>query len=169
MSAIDTTLSPGTGFHPTFTTFVHGRDKPAASECTFHVVLDLPPSLIVDRFQLDELNRDRRLFVLSGSRKEEENPLSEDPNVSLHVRAERDLEKPVQAIIQVDPEPSTVLVSVSGWSGVQPAVVSVPVQLRYQEPVSNAEIGKQQRRKDATVDITVSEPVAFWSCPKGSG
>jgi hypothetical protein len=189
MSAIDTTLSPDAGFHSTFTSSISSSGTStgdALAQCTFFLVHQLPPSFIVDRFQLDELNHDVRLFVTVPSADDSydstlkdrlstsprDGNRDEDPEVSVHVHAVRDLEKPVGAILLDYPQLSIVIVKVTRWSGSVPAVVQIPVHLRYQDPIDEEEGGVSddhgQRKEDsAVVVVKVHEPVAFWSCPKG--
>ncbi|KAL4074612.1 PIG-X [Scleroderma yunnanense] len=100
-------LSPSRGFHSTLSTRIALNDAPPG--CSTLVLYTLPPSIIVDRYELS------------------------DRDIAFELWGESNLELPVFAVNQSD---VVLLLDVKPASNLQEAVVDVPVHVRYGPPHS---------------------------------
>lgn len=140
------------GFHPKLSVTV----KAAASSCPLYLRHTLPPSFIVDRFQLSQLHSEGRLGAYE---------LGESTIV---VRGERDLEGPL-----VRAGDASILLRLRGGSvkGKEREVegeveVEVPLHVRYQVPVQERWVDGV--RQDV-LEVAMGWPVVFWACDEGQG
>ncbi|GAA5903833.1 PIG-X/PBN1 family protein [Sporobolomyces salmoneus] len=143
--SISASLSPIQGFHPTLHLSIPPLPAPSSS-CSLYAFISVPPSFILDRYQLAQLHAEGRLGSQDGL---------------VEVQREGDLEGPVwrareaAALIQLSKDAAL------GTGEVQ---VEVPLHMRYQAPV------KQRRRKEGEqgedrVRVEMNQPRVFWACP----
>ncbi|GAA6059518.1 hypothetical protein JCM10212_006016 [Sporobolomyces blumeae] len=144
MHSITASLAPRTGFHPTLHLAVPRVVAPADSPCALFAYVAVPPSFILDRYQLRQLHLEGKLGVHGGA---------------LEVYGDADLEGSTRragtaaALVQL-----AMPVTAS-----EPLEIDVPVHMRYQAPRVARTGGSNG---EGTVRVELGEPKVFWACPK---
>jgi len=148
----DTTLSsslmpPAHPFHlKTITTFsLPSESLHALQACSLHLLFQLPPSIFIDLYELEEQN-DHHTYAVWG---------------------ETDLEKPVSA---VDSRGSALLVNVSSSGTDQDKAgglqVQIPMHVRYLSPSTSTKAGERVGMYET---VEWSWPLGFYVCPRDMG
>jgi hypothetical protein len=153
----ETSIDPATGgFHPTLLSTIRNVTEPlnVNGPCNLHILYSLPPSFIVDRFQLEEVRADGRLVDGQPCRKED-----------LFVWGERDLERPrlavpsggTRVLLRLPYEQAS-----EGGEGKE-ITVRLPLHMRYQDPLRSQH---GQFMEGLYVNLEAEGPTVFWACPR---
>lgn len=143
MSSYSATLEAD-GLHPKL--HVRYSLADAAPSCPLYIHYSLPPSFILDRFQLSQLHQEHRFGHVAA-----------DGSQTLWILGERDLEAPVQRA-----GGAVVVARLEGGKGKEREVV-LPLHLRYQLPVETRE-GTSE-----LLSVGVDWPSLFWLCDTPDG
>ncbi|GAA5954353.1 hypothetical protein JCM3765_004431 [Sporobolomyces pararoseus] len=142
--SISSDFVPTQGFHPVLHLTVTPTPAPAPS-CRLFGLISVPPSFIVDRYQLSQLHAEGKLGIVDGI---------------VEVAGEGNLEEPVwrareaAALIQLSKNASI---------NTREVKLEVPLHMRYQQPTKRwrkPEIGI----KDERVEVNMNQPRVFWAC-----
>jgi hypothetical protein len=140
------------GLHPKLTLRINASI--ADSTCDLYVHVNLPPSFIVDRFELGQLHSEGRLGAYV------------DGEGTFEALGERDLEAPVYRAGS-----ASLLLRVRNGKGKGRATeedsnleVELPLHLRYQVPVQDRWIGSERRDM---LTASMDWPTVFWACRDG--
>lgn len=155
MSSYSARFGTDGGLHPSLLINVtHSATNPP---CDLYTSIDLPPTFIVDEYQLQRLNRAGRL-----ARTDTDGGVSCD---LMHVEGDVDLEAPAWRT-----GPSNVLLRLErtktrrrrGHAAPAWEVFYIPLHLRYQTPpCSDASL-----ESPGYLSLNVSTPTVFWACPR---
>ncbi|GAA5983449.1 hypothetical protein JCM5350_007654 [Sporobolomyces pararoseus] len=142
--SISSNFVPTQGFHPVLQISVTPSPAPAPS-CRLFSLISVPPSFIIDRYQLSQLHVEGKLGIQDGN---------------LEVLGEGDLEGPTwkareaAALIQLSNNASI---------GTSETKLEVPLHMRYQQPAKRRRKTEKGLREDR-VEVKLNQPRAFWAC-----
>ena len=142
--SISSNFVPTQGFHPVLHISVTPSPAPAPS-CRLFSLISVPPSFIIDRYQLSQLHIEGKLGIQDGI---------------LEVLGEGDLEGPTwkaqeaAALIQLSNNAST---------GTRETKLEVPLHMRYQQPAKRRRKTEKGLEEDR-VEVKLNQPRVFWAC-----
>ncbi|BGP37727.1 protease B nonderepressible form [Rhodotorula kratochvilovae] len=153
MSGYTASFAPAGGLHPTLELFIAPSPVPGPS-CALYTLVNVPPGLIADKYQLQQLHRDGRLGASSEG--------------DLTHLGEADLEAPVwrageaRVLLRLRDVEGKGKARARNWDD---ELHEVPLHLRYQDPVARRWVDGV-RRDIRTVEV--EWPWVFWACEAGA-